>query len=347
MGRVKDETLFRLVHDYLKMYLPQQRRASPHTIKAYRTAMEQLFDYITKKNGIPIASLTFEMLDAEAVSSFLDWLTAEKKCCANTRNHRLACIRAFFAYASACAPENVTYSAALTKIPIQKQDKYAGVDYMDEAAVEALLKQPDTQTRKGLRDQFFMILMYDTAARIQEMLDLRICDIRPGATPTATLLGKGSKVRTVPLMPETMQHFNNYISVFHPGESIYSQETLFFVERRGQRLPMSDDTVRYFLKQYAVEAKSACPSIPDNVHPHLFRHSRAMHLYRRGMDLTLISQWLGHANLETSLIYAHADTEQKRQAIEKSMGGKVTGGVEVPKYIVDDETLLKRLYGLR
>ncbi|WP_156989978.1 tyrosine-type recombinase/integrase [Caproicibacter fermentans] len=79
---------------------------------------------------------------------------------------------------------------------------------------------------------------------------------------------------------------------------------------------MSDDTVRYFLRQYAVEAKSDCPSIPDNVHPHLFRHSRAMHLYRRGMDLTLISQWLGHANLETSLIYAHADTEQKRQALK-------------------------------
>ncbi|MVB10291.1 Tyrosine recombinase XerC [Caprobacter fermentans] len=201
---------------------------------AYRTAMEQLFDYITKKNGIPIASLTFEMLDAEAVSSFLDWLTAEKKCCANTRNHRLACIRAFFAYASACAPENVTYSAALTKIPIQKQDKYAGVDYMDEVAVEALLKQLDTQTRKGLRDQFFMILMYDTAARIQEMLDLRICDIRPGATPTATLLGKGSKVRTVPLMPETMQHFNNYICISPGRKYLFSRNAFLCGAQRAK-----------------------------------------------------------------------------------------------------------------
>lgn len=218
---------------------------------------------------------------------------------------------------------------------------------MSETAIEALLKQPDTQTMKGLRDQFFMILMYDTAARIQEMLNLRICDIRSGTAPTATLLGKGSKIRTVPLMPETMEHFNNYIAVFHTTESVYSQELLFFVERKGQRTMMSDDTVRYFLKQYAKEAQAFCSLVPDNVHPHLFRHSRAMHLYQRGMDLTLISQWLGHVNLETSLIYAHADTEQKRKAIEQSMGGQVTGGIEVPKYVVDDEDILKRLYGLR
>lgn len=98
MGRVKDETLFKLVHDYLKDYLPNQRHSSPHTVKAYRTALEQLFDYTARKNNVPLASITLEMLNGEMVTSFLNCLISEQKCSTSTRNHRLACIRAFFTY---------------------------------------------------------------------------------------------------------------------------------------------------------------------------------------------------------------------------------------------------------
>ena len=185
-----------------------------------------------------------------------------------------------------------------------KTDKFAGIEYMSEDAVQAVMKQPDVHTRQGVRDQFFMILLYDTAARIQEMLDLKVCDIRRGKAPTATLMGKGSKVRSVPLMPETMEHFQNYINVFHSEENQYSSQPLFYVERHGNRFPMSDDNVRKFLQKYGDAARRICPEVPENIHPHLWRHSRAMHLYQHGMDLTLISQWLGHVNLETSLIYA-------------------------------------------
>lgn len=218
---------------------------------------------------------------------------------------------------------------------------------MSEDAVHAILRQPDTHSKKGLRDQFFMILMYDSAARIQEMLDLRICDIKIGRSPTATLFGKGSKIRTIPLMAETIGHFLNYYNVYHPGEDHYSQKTLFYIEQHGIRHPMSDDNVRKFLEKYGNAARKICPEVPGNIHPHLWRHSRAMHLYQHGMDLTLISQWLGHANLETSLVYAHADTEQKRRAIEKSMGRKVTGGIDIPRYNIDDEETIKKLYGLK
>jgi len=179
------------------------------------------------------------------------------------------------------------------------------------------------------------------------MLDLKVCDIKVGKVPVATLLGKGSKVRSVPLMPETMAHYQNYMNLFHSDEKRFSTEPLFYVERYGMRNPMSDDNVRKFLRKYGAVARRNCPDVPTNIHPHLWRHSRAMHLYQHGMDLTLISQWLGHSNLETTLIYAHADTEQKRKAIEKSMGRKVTGGIDIPRYSVTDEDTIKRLYGLK
>ena len=94
------------------------------------------------------------------------------------------------------------------------------------------------------------------------------------------------------------------------------------------------------------KAKEKCSSVPDNIHPHLWRHTRAMHLYQHGMDLTLISQWLGHSNLETTLIYAHADTEHKRKAIEKAMNTGKPADEPFEPYTVSDEEILHKLYGL-
>ena len=148
-------------------------------------------------------------------------------------------------------------------------------------------------------------------------------------------------------MPKTVEHLRRYLALFHPGKSDYAHEYLFYTERRGIRAPMSDDNVRKLLRLYANSARRACPSIPTNLHPHHFRHSRAMHLYQHGMELALVSQWLGHANLETTLIYAHTDTEMKRRAIEKASSDicGVNARSAVPD-VLDDDTL-KRLYGLR
>lgn len=347
MGRLKDESLFQLVHDYLKSYLPNQRCCSPHTVKAYRTAIRQLLEYTAGKKGIPLSGLTFEMLDADAVAGYLDWIVSERNSSPCTRNHRLKCISAFFAYAAAVSPENMSLHSAVLKIPRQKTDKFSALEYMSENAVKAVMDQPDTTTQKGVRDQFFMILLYDTGARIQEMLDIKVCDIKDGNAPAVQLNGKGRKTRTVPLMPETMAHFNNYMKVYHPDGNRYSRIPLFYVIQHGEKHAMSDDNVRNFLKKYGNTARLVCSEVPENIHPHLWRHSRAMHLYQHGMDLTLISQWLGHSDLETTLIYAHADTEQKRRAVEKAMGRDVVSDIDVPKYTITDDELLKKLYGLK
>lgn len=217
---------------------------------------------------------------------------------------------------------------------------------MSEEAVRILLAEPDITTRLGLRDRVMLIFFYDTGARIQEVLNVRICDLKLDSTPKVVLHGKGNKVRTVPLMKDTAQHLKHYMAVFHEGESAASSQTLFYTERKSVRKPVCDDTVRLMMQKYADSARAKCPDIPERVHPHLWRHTRAMHLYQHGMDLTLVSQWLGHANLETTLIYAYADTEHKRQAIARALGDSAAPGVDPANYTVTDEELLKRLYGL-
>ena len=147
-------------------------------------------------------------------------------------------------------------------------------------------------------------------------------------------------------MKDTVKHLQNYMKVFHPGETWMTSEWLFYVERKGIRNAMCDDTARLRLQKYAASAREKFPDVPLNVHPHLWRHTRAMHLYQHGMDLTLISQWLGHKQLETTLIYAHADTEAKRKAITEAMASDPFLEAEPVNYTVSDDEILKRLYGL-
>lgn len=348
MAGVADTTLFALVRDFLKIYLPRQRNASPHTVKAYRSSLEQLFDFVKAEKNIALAQITFEVLGDGMIPAFLDWLEDTQGCSTSTRNHRLKCIRAFYNYAATMDSTAVIFQMEMRKIPFKKSSVPEVVDYMSENAVRAILEQPDTKTKRGLRNQFLMILMYDTAARIQEILNLMVCDIRLGTTPTAVLRGKGGKVRTVPLMEKTVQHFNSYLALFHPGADPFSRVPLFYVARKGKVSPMSDDNIRKFMKEYGTAARHVCTEVPENIHPHLWRHSRAMHLYQHGMDLTLVSQWLGHAHLETTLIYAHADTEQKRKAIEKATSLENLLNAEPPLPLdVNDDDVLKRLYGLK
>jgi len=348
MAIIVDQLLFGLVHDFLKVYLPKQKCASPHTIKAYRTTLELLLDFVQREKGVALAGITFEMLDSAMVNAFLGNLAEERQCSATTQNHRLACIRAFFKYAAMMEPAAVIHQREIQKV-MPKQVATQPPHFMSEAAVKALLEQPDASTKLGVRDQFFMILLYDTAARIQEALGLRVKDFRLGKTPTVTLAGKGSKIRTVPISQKTVEHFRNYTRIFHSGLGCKPDDPLFYTVQYGEKHPMSDDNVRKFMKAYGEKAHAACPEVPEHIHPHLWRHSRAMHLYQHGMDLTLVSQWLGHVNLETTLIYAHADTEHKRRAIEKAMCARDADADKTAfsRYRLTDDEMIKQLYGLR
>jgi site-specific recombinase XerD len=188
-----------------------------------------------------------------------------------------------------------------------------------------------------------MVLMYDSAARDCEMLSMCLCDIDP-EKQTVYLFGKGSKPRLVPISEDTVAHFRRYVKAFHSSGG--SAAPMFYTTRRNVMAQMSDDNVARFMKKYGEAAKALCPDVPEKITPHMFRRSRAMHLYRSGMPLELLAELLGHADPETVWVYAYADTEMKRKAIEKA---ETNAGVRPSADIGiwdGDEDMIKRLCGL-
>ena len=243
-AKLRDEKLFKLIRNYLLVYLPVQREASAHTVTDYRTVLSQYLSFAAEKKDIKLNAVTFDMFNRENVDAYLDYLTTEKGFSTATRNNRLAAIRAFVSYASACYPEYMALESELSAIKVQKDDPFSKVDYMTESAVTALLNEPDAKTKIGLRDRFLMIFLYDSGARISEALGVRLRDVKLGNFPQVLLFGKGNKVRTVPLMEKTVEHLQQYIAVFHKEESLTSAATLFYVLHKGKKEPMNDETVR-------------------------------------------------------------------------------------------------------
>ena len=345
---VKDTLLFGLIRDFFRVYLPTQKNSSPHTIKAYKFAFDALLVFVKEQKNVALAAVTFEMIDSKMLSSYLDAVEANGSS-VSTRNHRLASIRAFYAYAAMIEPTTIIHYDQIRKVPMKKSNEPKIVRHMSEEAVSVILAQPDATTTKGLRDQFMLLMFYDTGARIAEILNIKLRDIKLGTTPTVTLLGKGGKTRVVPLSEKAANHFHNYIGVFHPNESQYSDQYLFYTIIHGRKRLMSETAVRDMMTHYCNMARESNSDVPTKIFPHLWRHSRAMHLYQHGMDLTLVSQWLGHANLETTIVYAHADTEHKRRAIEAAVpqDSPLKSFTNAERFTINDDDMLKRLYGLK
>lgn len=345
---LKSNALFTLLRDYFKYYLTAVRKSSPNTIRTYQVAIEQFLDYIKEERNVRLYDVTLDMIDHNTITSYLVYMTTERGCSITTRNHRLNCIRSFFKYAASC---NIEAAAQWNEIQSIKRahGDVKPVGHLSMETIETILAQPDTSTKIGLRDMFLMLFLYQTGARVQELVGVHIRDISFANTAVVTLRGKGSKVRCIPLRELLMTHLDKYMGIFHPGAGLYSDDHLFFTMHNGKHGKMSEDNVRRLVQKYGQMAKAQLPEIPDNVHPHLFRHSRAMHLYQNGVALPLVSQWLGHSRLDTTLIYAHADTEQKRKAIEKAIPEESTlkQFLNSDRYSLDDEDTIKQLYGLR
>lgn len=344
----KSSHFFRLIRDYLTVYLPDQKGASPNTAKSYREALSLLLDYICSRNGLALGKLNFTHLSREAVEGFLNHIETERKCSVTTRNNRLASIRSFVKYA--CG-RDISIQACyneLNEIPLKKQKKASILPYFSESALKTILEQPDVRRKKGLRDLFFMILLYDTGARNQELLDIKLSDIHvAGKSPYVVITGKGRKTRLVPVMQKTVEHFKKYVASFHP--EMLPAEYLFYTERSGKRFAMSPDNSERFIKKYGKSAHSVNKEVPESLHPHLFRHSRSIHLYRSGMPMVLLSEWLGHAQISTTLhYYANADIEMKKDAIEKATSklNPLVSNEIPPLEWENDEDMIKQLYGL-
>lgn len=345
MNKKTDDTFFKLVRNFLTVYLPKNRCYSFNTIKAYRDTINLFREFMLEEKDIPFTKISFALVNHILVYDFLEWLQTKRNCSVSTRNQRLAAFKSFLNY---CAIEEPALTAiymdiqAITALRGTKK----GISYLSQNALKELLAEPDAGNRLGMRNRFLMILMYDTGARIQEILDLKVKDFHLELdTPLIYVTGKGNKVRALPLMDKTIQHLKEYLKMFHNEYPQNADDYLFYTIIRGRKQAMSPDNVAVFIKKYARQAKERCPEIPDKVHAHLFRHSRAMHLYQSGIPLSYIKDFLGHVSATTTGIYASADTTMIKDALEKAAyQGNATS--ELPVWEGNEDMILK-LCGLK
>lgn len=228
----------------------------------------------------------------------------------------------------------------IQSVPALRETK-KGVSYLSQKALKEILAEPGADHRLGMRNRFLMILLYDTGARIQEILDLKVKHFcLEFDTPLVYVMDKGNKVRALPLMDKTIEHLKQYLSVYHPQYSQNVDDFLFYTTIRGRKQAMSADNVSVFIKKYARLAKQRCPEISDKIHAHLFRHSRAMHLYQSGIPLSYIKDFLGHVSATTTGIYASADTSMIKEALKKAAyQGNATS--ELPVWEGNEDMILK------
>lgn len=320
--------------------MPKIRCLSPLTIDSYGQSISIYCTFLKETLSIYFSKVSFENLTRDSIINFIIWLRV-RSCGTSTCNLRLSAIKSFLKY---CADEDISlYSVyqEVKKIPLMKTSRVP-VKYMSNIALKTLLEQPDIRTAKGFRNRMIIIFLYDTGTRVQELADIKVGDLQLDMkTPFVIVTGKGRKTRSIPLMDKTISHLNEYLKGFHAMLDNNMSKPLFYSMRDGKPHKLSTDTISVILKIYGEKSRSICPEVPQRVHPHLIRHTRAMDLYKAGMPLSYIAEFLGHVNVDTTEIYATADIEMLRNAIEK-VDPKLAGDVPLWK----NEETLKKLCGL-
>jgi site-specific recombinase XerD len=301
------------VTSFLTHYLAAQRNLSPNTIKAYRDVFTLLLRFCRDVRGIAPEKLRLELIDVSLVEAFLDHLETERKSSPRTRNHRLATLHAFFRYVQAEEPAHMVQCQRILAIPLRRHARPT-VGYLSKEELAEILAQPDLRTLEGRRDAVLLSVLYDTGARVQELIDLSVGDVRLDPPAQMRLLGKGRKMRAVPLMDNTIQLVRDHLQENHLDRPEQFDKPVF-QNARGQRLSRSG--IRYILQKYLGTARSKLPCLNRKVSPHTLRHAKGMHLLQSGISLDMIRDFLGHVDAKTTQIYARANLEMKRNALEK------------------------------
>jgi integrase/recombinase XerD len=304
---------------FLTGHLAGLRGYSPNTIASYRDAFKLLICYFRDERHIPPEKLTLEQIDAAAITGFLHWLRTSRHNSASTSNQRLAAIDSFFTWMQSQDPARMACCQDILAIPARKHDRPA-VAHLSTGQTRQLLALPDRSTRRGRRDATLLATLYDTAARVQELADLTVRDLRLDDPAMASLTGKGRKTRHVPLDTNTAALLTAYLAERHLDSPGRDDHPVFFNQHRCQ---LSRGGIAWILRKY--QARAADPALANaRLSPHILRHSRAMHLYDAGVPLPYIRDILGHADLTTTEIYARASTEAKRKALEAAYANVVT-----------------------
>ncbi len=312
MTRVPN-TLARSLREYFSDHLPRVRGMSPHTIQSYRDSLVLLLRFVASQQDRPVAALDIPLLDSKQVLAFLHHLEHERGNAVVTRNVRLAALHAFFRYVASQHPEHLDHCQRILGIPFKRSTPRV-IDYLEFDELQAVFATVDRSTKDGRRDYALLTTMFNTGARVQEILNLRASDLQLIKPYQIRLFGKGRKERFCPIWPQTAQILRALCS---ERQLDMSSTAPIFLNHRGQ--PLTRFGVRYILAKYFDRAKASAPTLAKKrLHPHSMRHSTAIHLLKAGVDLTTISHWMGHESVNTTGKYAVVDLEMKRKALART-----------------------------
>lgn len=303
--------------EFLNHYLPDIRRSSPNTTESYRCSLNNYIDYLETDKKVNRREVSFIQFGRGNIKEYMSWMNKIKGLAPKTCNLRLTAIHSLMEYASSeCTDLMALYLEACSIKGMKTPQK--PIEFFEKSAMSALMNAPDITKKTERRNQMVLIFLYDTAARVSEMIDIRLCDLHfDAATPYATLYGKGRKYRNIPLMEKTLEHLKRYLMEFHKDDN--TDMPLFYVVSHGKKHKLSADTPEKMLKRYAAKCTLSGITIPERVHCHMIRKTRAMDLYQKGIPLTHIQQLLGHENLSTtSGFYAFATLATLAESLEKA-----------------------------
>jgi len=294
---------------FLAEYLTQQRACSLHTMRSYRDALCALLRYLQKQHRVTPERITVADLSAQNIIGFLDDLQHSRKNGNVTRNLRLTAIRAFAKYLQWREPTLTSDLDGLLAIPF-KRTRRRVLDFLTREELDAVLNAPNANTWSGKRDRALFATMYNTGARVSEIVGTRVSDVTLGPGGTFHLQGKGRKERVLPVWKRTVTSLRRWISVnnLRPDQPL-------FANTRG--VAMTRSGVEKRLYEAVRKASETCPSLKTKrVSPHTLRHTIAMHMLQSGADITVIAMWLGHESINTTHLYITANIELKEKAIE-------------------------------
>ena len=318
------ETLSKFFNNYLTI----QRNVSSNTIRSYKTTFKLLINYLHIYKSISIKQLSFKCITRENILDFLNYLE-ESNVSVNTRNQRLAAIKSFCRYCLYEDISNIDNVQKILSLPIKKENK-KNMDYLTKEEYQEFINYIVTTTRKGIRDYTLITLLYDSAIRVAELTNLKICDIKLDDNPSITVYGKGRKYRNIPVTDNTKETLINYIN-------LYKLNSFSYLFSGNNNEKASSKMVTHIIEKYSKKI-----NINKRIHPHTFRHTRAMHLLEAGVPLVYIRDILGHESVTTTEIYAKVNIEIKRNALNNILKQD-----EIVKPIwQEDKSILEELLNL-
>jgi site-specific recombinase XerD len=295
---------------YFTDFLPNQKNAAANTISSYRDTFVLLLGFFKEVYRIPPENLTYESFTVERIEAFLNWLETERNAGIKTRNQRLAAIHAFFRYIQYRDPAGFEQTSRILTIQYKKVPQAPAV-YMSLDEISYLFSIPDKNDKKQFRDWMIMVLLYESGARIQELLDLTPTHIHWGNTATLELHGKGNKSRITPINHTVRTMLKRYLQIYPRKENDF-----LFTNRKGEKLSRAG--VQYIIDKYTSMAHNQDPQMfRKRITNHSFRHSKAMHLLEAGVNLVYIRDFLGHSSVITTEQYARANPKIKEEQLKK------------------------------